>query len=131
MNKIYCKESEYQETVLWQQSTNYKIWTSLLNYRTRLPGQLIKVYNDNFKARSFIDSVKNSYSNPKHISSSVSQGSLCSITLLNICINDVLKKPDADLAIFVKDTVVLYKQKYVHAVFTKLQIYLNKFSATH
>lgn len=115
-----------REIFLVGQKAFNKVWhvVLLLLIALGLPSQLIKTYADNFKNRSFMVRVGNSFCNPKPIQSSVPQGSLSSATPFSTCIYNA--KKTANLAISANETAFL--QKHPHTVFSKLQDYLVQIS---
>ena len=69
-------------------------------------------------------------SNQKEQEMGVPQGSILSVTLFNIKINNIVKQinPGTDCALYVDDFLICYRSKHIHIIERQLQLCLNKIS---
>ena len=95
-----------------------------LGWRGRLP---IFIKNFLFE-RTFRVRVGSTLSNSQHQEEGVQQGSILSVTLFSIKINNIVKclTPSIDCALYVDDFVICYGATHMNIVERQLQLNLNK-----
>ena len=95
-----------------------------LGLKGRMP-ILIKNFLDN---RSFRIRLGDTLSDPKEQEMGVPQGSILSVTLFNIKINNIVKNinVETECAIYVDDFMICFKAKYMRTIERHLQMCLNK-----
>ena len=77
---------------------------------------------------SFKTSMNDTLSERKVQEMGVPRGSILSVTLFNITINDIMKclNPVVDRSLYVDDFFIRYRSKNIHMIKCQLQQYLNK-----
>ena len=95
-----------------------------LGSRRRLP---IFIKNFLFE-RTFRVGVGSTFSDSQYQAEGVPQGSILSVTLFSIRINDIVKclTPSIDCALYVEDFVICYQATHMNIVERQLQLNLNK-----
>ena len=78
--------------------------------------------------RTFRVRVRSTFSNTQHQEEVVPQGSILSVTLFSIKINNIVKcqTPSIDCALYVDDFVICYRATHMNIVERQLQLNLNK-----
>ena len=97
-----------------------------LGIKGRLP-QFIEGFLSNGKFRVRVDTT---FSSVKNQEEGVPQGSILSLTLFNIKINNITKElpPGINGSLYVDDLMICCKSKYIHKIERKLQLGLKKIS---
>jgi hypothetical protein len=103
----------------WQPGLIYKL--SKLQFSTTF----IKLISSSVSQRNFTVSVEGEMSTPKYMQAGVPQGSVLSITLYNLYINDTHQTPGVNLALFADDTCLYATDRKQGYVLRKIQRVLN------
>ena len=96
-----------------------------LGIKGRLP-QFIEGFLSNRKFRVRVDT----FSSVRNQEEGVPLGSILSLTLFNVKINNITKElpPGIDGSLYVNDLMICCKSKYIHTIEQKLQLGLKKIS---
>ena len=104
----------------------YGIMRDLFNFG--LKGKLPNFINSFLSNRNFNVRVGTSLSDIHNQEMGVPQGSILSVTLFSIKINDIVKclNPGVDCSLYVDDFLICYRSKNIHTIERQLQQCLNK-----
>ena len=95
-----------------------------IGLKSRLP-----VFVQNFLSdREFKVYVGSTLSEAHNQEQGVPQGSILSVTLFSLKINNIVKylNPDVDCCLYVDDILICYRSKHMNTIERQLQLYLNK-----
>ena len=97
-------------------------------YNLGLRGRLPMFIKNFLFERTFRVRVGSTLSNSQHQEEGVPQGSILSVTLFSIKINNIVKclTPSIDCALYVDDIVICYRATHMNIVERQLQLNLNK-----
>ena len=97
-------------------------------YNLGLRGRLPMFIKNFLFERTFRARMGSTFSNSEHQEEGVPQGSILSVTLFSIKINNIVKclTPSIDCALYVDDFVICYWVTHMNIVERQLQLNLNK-----
>ena len=106
----------------------YGIMNDLHDFGIR--GRLAYFISIFLSKRQFRVRVGNTFSNPHKQEMGVSQGSILSVTLFSVKINNIVKSvcPGVECFLYVDDFCIFYRSKHMHTIERQLQQVLNHLS---